>query len=110
MKKICLTSHELGYYKQFYPVHSVQIRKKPPALKVVNENKSILFLYLEKMSDKNGIVVLSQKTVAEKLDVSVQTVRRWQQSLVSSGLLEKVEDYDPSMKKPTTYKIVRNRN
>jgi len=109
MKKICVTSHELGYYKQFDPTQTMRAKKKPAALKPVNQNRSALFLYLEKMSDANNTVVLSQKTIAENLDVSIQTVRRWQQSLVSSGLLEKVEDYDLRVKKPVTYKVVRNR-
>lgn len=109
MKKICLTSHELGYYKQFDHTQTMRAKKKPAALKPVNQNRSVLFLYLEKMSDTNNTVVMSQKTIAENLDVSIQTVRRWQQSLVSSGLLEKVEDYDLRVKKPVTYKIVRNR-
>jgi DNA-binding GntR family transcriptional regulator len=108
MKKISLTSHELGYYKQFYPIPDTPYIKKKPKVEVVNKNKNILFLYLEKVSSKDGTVILSQKDIAEKLDVSVQTVRRWQHNLVSSGLLEKIEDHNSVLKKPITYRIIRH--
>lgn len=106
MKKGMLTSHELGFYKDF------AIPDDKPKVKKVNKVTSIvadrdyLYLYLKKISVR-GKVSITQKELAEKLSVTIQTIRRGQHRLEKCGLLERVKEADPTARQPTTFKVIK---
>ena len=102
-KKGMLTSHELGFYKDFDGY------ERPKAQKVVSKKpivveRDYLYLYLRKIAVR-GKVSITQKDLAQKLSVTVQTIRRGQHRLVECGLLEKIIDADPVARQPTVFKV-----
>jgi len=106
-QKDMLTSHELGFYKTFaYQSDKPKLKKKKDTEKDIVAARDYLYLYLLKQS-KWGEVSITQKDLAEKLGVTVQTIRRGQQRLEKAGLLKKVKDADPALKLPTTFKVVK---
>lgn len=104
-QKGMLTSHELGFYKDFASY------EKPKVPKVANEKPMIadrdyLYLYLKKISVRSKVSI-TQKELAEKLSVTIQTIRRGQHRLEKCGLLERVKEADPIARQPMTFKVIK---
>lgn len=104
-KKGMLTSHELGFYKDFDGY------ERPKAQKVINDKpvvaeRDYLYLYLKKIAVR-GKVSITQKELADKLSVTVQTIRRGQHRLEKCGLIEKLTDADPVARQPTVFKVMK---
>jgi predicted transcriptional regulator len=105
-KKEMLTSHELGFYKDF-AIHDDETKvKKVKEVKSVVANRDYLYLYLVKMAVR-GKVSMTQKELAQKLGVTEQTIRRGQHRLEKCGLLEKVKEANPVTRQPTTFKVIK---
>jgi hypothetical protein len=103
-KDIKLTSHELGFYKDF-SVHDDETKtKKVKQAKSVVPDRDYLYLYLSKISVR-GKVSITQKDLALKLGVTEQTIRRGQHRLEKCGLLEKVKMPNPVARQPTIFNL-----
>lgn len=105
-KKEMLTSHELGFYKDF-SIHDDEPKvKKVKELKSVVADRDYLYLYLAKIAVR-GKVAITQKELAQKLGVTEQTIRRGQHRLEKCGLIEKVKMPNPVTRQPTIFKVIK---
>jgi DNA-binding MarR family transcriptional regulator len=106
-----LTSHELGFYRQFAHKDKVnqqfktkKEKQQVQQLSAEELRKDYLWTYLKQRAHYNEVSV-TQKELAKDLGVSIQTIRRKQQRLERAGFLKRIEEANAPLNQPIRFKL-----